>query len=136
MAPATARTPRLTRTARTPSRDRTIERSTRPCEWPCEWPCERPCEWPREWPRGCAWSWRGSSVPALLTVATGPGALGASSRCASVPRLGRRTARPRVDVARGVAQARAVTAETRYARSGDVHIAYQVIGHGSVDLVF
>jgi class 3 adenylate cyclase len=29
-----------------------------------------------------------------------------------------------------------VTGETRYARSGDVHIAYQVIGHGPVDLVF
>ncbi|HSB40133.1 MAG TPA: adenylate/guanylate cyclase domain-containing protein [Gaiellaceae bacterium] len=26
--------------------------------------------------------------------------------------------------------------ETRYAKSGDVHIAYQVIGHGPVDLVF
>jgi pimeloyl-ACP methyl ester carboxylesterase len=29
-----------------------------------------------------------------------------------------------------------VTAETRYAKSGDVHIAYQVIGDGPVDLVF
>jgi pimeloyl-ACP methyl ester carboxylesterase len=26
--------------------------------------------------------------------------------------------------------------ETRYARSGDLHIAYQVIGHGPFDLVF
>ena len=25
--------------------------------------------------------------------------------------------------------------ETRYARSGDVHIAYQVIGDGPIDLV-
>ena len=29
-----------------------------------------------------------------------------------------------------------MTPETRYARSGDVHIAYQVIGDGPVDLVF
>ena len=29
-----------------------------------------------------------------------------------------------------------VTPETRYARSGDVHIAYQVVGTGSVDLVY
>ena len=29
-----------------------------------------------------------------------------------------------------------MTPETRYARSGDVHIAYQVIGEGPVDLVF
>ncbi len=29
-----------------------------------------------------------------------------------------------------------MTAETRYAKSGDVHIAYQVIGDGPVDLVF
>jgi pimeloyl-ACP methyl ester carboxylesterase len=29
-----------------------------------------------------------------------------------------------------------VTAETRYAKSGDVHIAYQVVGDGPVDLVF
>ena len=28
------------------------------------------------------------------------------------------------------------TPETRYARSGDVRIAYQVVGHGSIDLVF
>jgi len=28
-----------------------------------------------------------------------------------------------------------VTPETRYAKSGDVHIAYQVFGHGSVALV-
>ena len=27
-------------------------------------------------------------------------------------------------------------AETNYARSGDVHIAYQVVGHGPIDLVF
>src|SRR6266542_6967133 len=26
--------------------------------------------------------------------------------------------------------------QTRYAKSGDVHIAYQVIGEGSIDLVF
>ena len=26
--------------------------------------------------------------------------------------------------------------ETRYARSGDVHIAYQVVGAGPLDLVF
>ncbi len=32
--------------------------------------------------------------------------------------------------------AHAVTPETRYAKSGDVHIAYQVIGDGPVDLVF
>jgi pimeloyl-ACP methyl ester carboxylesterase/DNA-binding CsgD family transcriptional regulator/class 3 adenylate cyclase len=30
----------------------------------------------------------------------------------------------------------ATTPETRYARSGDVHIAYQVIGDGPIDLVF
>jgi hypothetical protein len=29
-----------------------------------------------------------------------------------------------------------VTPETTYAKSGDVHIAYQVIGEGAVDLVF
>jgi class 3 adenylate cyclase len=29
-----------------------------------------------------------------------------------------------------------VTAETRYARSGDVHLAYQVVGNGPIDLVF
>ena len=28
------------------------------------------------------------------------------------------------------------TPETRYAKSGDVHIAYQVLGDGPVDLVF
>ena len=28
------------------------------------------------------------------------------------------------------------TPQTRYARSGDVHIAYQVWGEGPVDLVF
>jgi len=28
-----------------------------------------------------------------------------------------------------------VTPETRYAKSGDVHIAYQVIGSGAIDLV-
>ena len=33
-------------------------------------------------------------------------------------------------------QARALTPETKYAKSGDVHIAYQVIGDGPVDLVF
>ncbi|MPZ55404.1 MAG: hypothetical protein GEU91_02675 [Rhizobiales bacterium] len=27
-------------------------------------------------------------------------------------------------------------AETRYARSGDIRIAYQVLGHGPMDLVF
>jgi len=26
--------------------------------------------------------------------------------------------------------------ETRYAKSGDVHIAYQVVGEGPLDLVF
>ena len=26
--------------------------------------------------------------------------------------------------------------ETKYARSGNVHIAYQVIGSGAVDLIF
>jgi pimeloyl-ACP methyl ester carboxylesterase len=26
--------------------------------------------------------------------------------------------------------------ETRYARSGDVHIAYQVVGEGQLDLIF
>jgi len=26
--------------------------------------------------------------------------------------------------------------ETRYARSGDVHIAYQVVGQGPIDLVY
>jgi len=26
--------------------------------------------------------------------------------------------------------------ETRYAKSGDVHIAYQVLGSGPIDLVF
>ena len=26
--------------------------------------------------------------------------------------------------------------ETRYARSGDIHVAYQVVGDGPVDLVF
>jgi hypothetical protein len=26
--------------------------------------------------------------------------------------------------------------ETRYAKSGDIHIAYQVIGHWELDLVF
>ena len=30
----------------------------------------------------------------------------------------------------------AIAAETRYARSGDVHIAYQIIGDGPLDLVF
>jgi pimeloyl-ACP methyl ester carboxylesterase len=35
-----------------------------------------------------------------------------------------------------LAQARAVATETRYAKSGDVHIAYQVVGDGPVDLVF
>jgi pimeloyl-ACP methyl ester carboxylesterase/DNA-binding CsgD family transcriptional regulator len=29
-----------------------------------------------------------------------------------------------------------VPPETRYARSGDIHIAYQVVGHGPLDLVF
>ena len=29
-----------------------------------------------------------------------------------------------------------VTRETRYARSGDVHIAYQVIGDGPIDLIY
>src|SRR5919206_2677324 len=29
-----------------------------------------------------------------------------------------------------------MTPETRYARSGDVHIAYQVVGEGPLDLVF
>ena len=31
---------------------------------------------------------------------------------------------------------RGVTPETRYAKSGDVHIAYQVVGEGPLDLVF
>jgi pimeloyl-ACP methyl ester carboxylesterase len=35
-----------------------------------------------------------------------------------------------------LAQARNVNRETKYARSGDVHIAYQVVGDGPVDLVF
>ena len=26
--------------------------------------------------------------------------------------------------------------ETRYARSGDTHIAYQVVGHGPIDIVY
>ena len=26
--------------------------------------------------------------------------------------------------------------ETRYAKSGDVHVAYQVLGEGPIDLVF
>ena len=30
----------------------------------------------------------------------------------------------------------AIAAETRYARSGDVHIAYQIVGDGPLDLVF
>jgi hypothetical protein len=29
-----------------------------------------------------------------------------------------------------------VEVETRYALSGDVHIAYQVVGEGPIDLVF
>jgi pimeloyl-ACP methyl ester carboxylesterase len=29
-----------------------------------------------------------------------------------------------------------MTPETRYAKSGDVHIAYQVVGDGPIDLVF
>jgi len=29
-----------------------------------------------------------------------------------------------------------MTPETRYAKSGDVHIAYQVVGEGPIDLVF
>jgi pimeloyl-ACP methyl ester carboxylesterase len=41
-----------------------------------------------------------------------------------------------VDAHEGLPQARVVSAETRYAKSGDVHIAYQVIGDGPVDLVF
>jgi class 3 adenylate cyclase len=36
----------------------------------------------------------------------------------------------------GLPQAHAVTPETRYAKSGDAHIAYQVVGEGPVDLVF
>jgi class 3 adenylate cyclase len=40
------------------------------------------------------------------------------------------------DGSTGFAQAHAVTPETKYAKSGDVHIAYQVIGEGPVDLVF
>jgi len=31
---------------------------------------------------------------------------------------------------------RPVTPETRYARAGDVHIAYQVVGDGPIDLVY
>jgi hypothetical protein len=29
-----------------------------------------------------------------------------------------------------------MTPETHYAKSGDVHVAYQVFGEGSLDLVF
>jgi hypothetical protein len=29
-----------------------------------------------------------------------------------------------------------VVPETRYARAGDVHIAYQVVGNGPIDLVY
>jgi hypothetical protein len=29
-----------------------------------------------------------------------------------------------------------VSPETKYAKSGDIHIAYQVIGEGTLDLVF
>src|SRR5215208_1302089 len=38
--------------------------------------------------------------------------------------------------ARGVQQNPAVDAEIRYARSGGVAIAYQVVGEGEVDLVY
>ena len=41
-----------------------------------------------------------------------------------------------VDAREGLPQARTVSGETRYAKSGDVHIAYQVMGNGPVDLVF
>ena len=49
---------------------------------------------------------------------------------------------PRQRVRRGPASPsrwltlRGVTPETRYAKSGEVHIAYQVVGDGPVDLVF
>jgi class 3 adenylate cyclase len=43
--------------------------------------------------------------------------------------------RLRVDVTGRFAHARRVVAETRYAKSGDVHIAYQVVGTGPIDLV-
>src|SRR5215207_1724860 len=52
--------PRRTRasaTTRTPSRERLIEGSTRPCEWPCPWLCEcsacSPCEWPGDLTERC-----------------------------------------------------------------------------------
>jgi hypothetical protein len=35
-----------------------------------------------------------------------------------------------------VVGAMAVRPETKYARSGDLHIAYQVFGDGPIDLVF
>ena len=36
----------------------------------------------------------------------------------------------------GLLEGETVTPETRYARHGDVNIAYQVTGEGNVDLVF
>ncbi len=42
----------------------------------------------------------------------------------------------RLVFARGRAYPPSMTPETRYARSGDVNIAYQVIGDGPFDLVF
>jgi class 3 adenylate cyclase len=39
------------------------------------------------------------------------------------------------DVLGGVASSMVVLAETRYARKGDAHIAYQVVGEGDLDLV-
>jgi pimeloyl-ACP methyl ester carboxylesterase len=44
--------------------------------------------------------------------------------------------RPALSGGRGVGENVTVRAETRYARSGDVHIAYQVVGDGPFDLVF
>src|SRR5260370_24023728 len=35
-----------------------------------------------------------------------------------------------------IGQDDAVTPETKYAKSGDVHIAYQVLGQGPIDLIF
>jgi len=57
----------------------------------------------------------------------------------TVPRFGYRWVAP-VDLSGGTSLAPAAVApadpETRYARSGDVNIAYQVLGEGPIDLVF
>jgi hypothetical protein len=42
---------------------------------------------------------------------------------------------PRTNRSR-IAQDDTVTPETKYAKSGDVHIAYQVLGQGPIDLIF